>query len=99
MIRLIIIRTLTDHSGFRKNHSTVTATTELVDNIYMNLDRGMTTGMAFLDLVKAFDTVDSSLLLFKLLKILKSRFTIGWLESYSSDHSQATKINGIVSYV
>ncbi len=86
-----------DQSGFRKNHSTITAATDLVDNIYLHIDRGMATGIAFLDLRKAFDTVDRKLLLNKLTKILKCKSTINWLSSYLSDRSQSTKVNGVVS--
>ena len=88
-----------DQSGFRKYHSTVTAATEIVDNLYHNMDSGMATAIAFLDLRKAFDTVDRKLLLAKLLKILKSRTTTDWLLSYLSNRCQRTKVNGTMSEI
>ena len=45
-------------SGFREGHSTVTAVTNVTDHIYQSMDRGQLTGAVFLDLKKAFDTVD-----------------------------------------
>ena len=60
-------------------------------------NHGMSTTLAFLDLRKAFDTVDRSLLISKLLRILGSRHSLNWLKSYLSDRTQATKVNGIIS--
>ncbi len=41
-----------------KNHSTSTALVEVTDNILCNMDKGFLTGAVYLDLKKAFDTVD-----------------------------------------
>ena len=49
--------------GFRPNLSTEVALAHLTDNILDNMDNGLITGAAFLDLSKAFDTVDHQLLL------------------------------------
>ena len=52
-------------SGFRAKHSTVTALVKVLDDWMMAMDRGEYTGAIFVDLKKAFDTVDHKVLLKK----------------------------------
>jgi len=44
--------------GFRKNYSTSQAVIEVLDNIYQSCDNSETTMEIYLDLQKAFDTVN-----------------------------------------
>ena len=48
--------------GFRPMHSTLTALLEATNNWYLNIDNGLINSVLFLDLKKAFDTVDHSIL-------------------------------------
>ena len=52
--------------GFRKHHSTSTCIFKLLDSIYLNINKGLMTGVVFLNLKRAFDTVYRDILLSKL---------------------------------
>ena len=48
--------------GFRENHATGYTALDLIDHISNNLDNGEITFSIFLDLSKAFDTLDHTML-------------------------------------
>ena len=52
--------------GFRKRHSKELAALELVNRVLNGIDQKETPLTIFMDLSKAFDTIDHSILLFKL---------------------------------
>lgn len=55
-------------SGFRPLHSTLTALLETSNNWGVNVDKGQLKGVIFIDLKKAFDTIDDEIILQKLAK-------------------------------
>ena len=75
-------------SGFRPHHSTETCLTDMVDNWLCNMNDGKMTGVTFIDLRKAFDTVNHSILLQKLHDMGANDLTLKWFHSYLSGRVQ-----------
>ena len=69
-------------SGFRTKHSTDTCLTLLNNEILNGIDNGLFTAMIFIDLQKAFDTIDHEIFLMKLECIGFNKSTILWYRSY-----------------
>ena len=84
-------------SRFRSLHSTVTALLDLTNQWCFNIDRGLVSGILFLDLKKAFDTVDHQLLLTKLEYIGIRGHALEWFKSYSESRFQIVFTNGVLS--
>ena len=53
----------TYQSGFRSMHSTTTALLETTNNWSINIYNGLLNGVLFIDLKKAFDTIDHEIIL------------------------------------
>ena len=85
--------------GFRKNHSTVHALMKLTDQIYKALDNHQYACGVFLDLQKAFDTVEHSILLEKLSHYGIRGVVNNLINSYLTDHSQSVSIKGARSRI
>ena len=81
-------------SGFRAKHSTETTLLSSTNEWLCNMDKGLFTGVLFLDLKKAFDTVDHSILLAKLEKYGIQGCSLEWFKSYLKDRKQVCSING-----
>ena len=80
--------------GFRKNMSTSMAIMELVENITTAMDNGKFTIGVFIDLKKAFDTVDHSILVTKLDHYGIRGVAKQWLSSYLENRKQYVCFNG-----
>ena len=81
-------------SGFRSLHSTVTTLIEATDNWSLNIDRGFINAVVFLDLKKAFDTVDHSILLSKSQAYGIQGSTNQWFCSYLKNRTQTCLVKG-----
>ena len=69
-------------SGFRKSHSTISTLIKVTDDWLAAMDQGLYTGAVFIDLRKAFGTVDPYILLNKLSNIGVSADCLQWFTSY-----------------
>ena len=83
--------------GFLAKHSTISALIDLVDSIRNIIEKGEYALGIYLDLKKAFDTVDHNILLGKLDHYGIRGHSNKFIKSYLSDRSQYTVVNGIIS--
>ena len=81
-------------SGFRSGFSTDTCLIHMTDLIRNEKDKGNYTGMVLLDLQKAFDTVNHSIMLQKLAALGFDSKSVSWFNSYLTDRRQCIDING-----
>ncbi|XP_057290244.1 uncharacterized protein LOC130612931 [Hydractinia symbiolongicarpus] len=83
--------------GFRKIYSTSQTLLNMIQKIADNLDKGNYVCGIFVDLQKAFDTVDHEILLKKLFHYGVRGNVLNLLKSYLSDRDQFVSIKGIFS--
>ena len=84
-------------SGFRKHHSTCTARIITIDKWNMELDKGNCVGAVFVDLSKAFDMVNHTLLIDKLLSLGITGIENKWFHPCLNNHTQCVSLNGTFS--
>jgi len=87
----------TNQFGFRKGRSTESLLQKLYDKIRSNLHNGCLTIIVSLDLSKAFDTLDHSVLIRKLRKINFSKSAQLLILNYLRNRSVFTTINNVDS--
>ena len=80
--------------GFRSNHSTADATSYLASELYQALDDGEKAICVFMDLSKAFDTLNISILMQKLEHYGVRGLENNWFSSYLSGRTQFVEIEG-----
>ena len=79
--------------GFQEGHSTEHAIMQLIDNINNSFEKNHFTLGVFIDLSKAFDTVDHYILITKLKQYGIQGNNIRWFESYLSNRKQYIAYN------
>ena len=83
--------------GFRPKHSTEQAVITYINNITKNLENGLSSITVFLDLSRAFDTVNFEILLRKLHSYGIQGVANDLIKSYLSNRSQSVLANGFSS--
>jgi hypothetical protein len=83
----------TSQYGFRTEHSTEFASLELVDRVLVDMDKMKTPINIFLDLSKAFDTLDHKILLEKLKYYGITGVAHKLMESYITNRKQYVEMN------
>ena len=81
-------------SGFRRHHSCHTALIRLCDTWLSAINKTQVAGAVFLDLKKAFDLVDHSILLKRFFVYLQNLSTVSFLTSCLQDRIQRVFLNG-----
>ena len=80
-------------------HATVTALFEANDSWAFDIDHGNVNAMVFLDLKKAFDTVDHDVLLAKFSLYGMQDSAYNWFKWYLNNRIQKCVVNGSLSKV
>ena len=83
--------------GFRSKHSTTNALIYCIETIFKSLDSGNFGCSIFIDLQKAFDTVDHCILLSKLEHYGIRGLPLSWFKSFLSERTQFVSISGVCS--
>ena len=83
--------------GFRNNHSTPLAPIDLIEKLTNYLDNKRITVGIFIDLKKAFDTIDHELLLRKLERYGVRGIEHNWLKSYMNNRKQYVSFDNVNS--
>ena len=78
--------------GFTRARSTALALTQFTDEVLSNMGKGLVNGVVFIDLKKAFGTVEHVILLGKLKSPGLSKNNLGCFHSYLSSRYQKTMI-------
>lgn len=79
--------------GFRTNHSTYMAVVDFINDVCRAINNDMKTVGIFMDLSKAFDTIDHSILLAKLNHYGFRGITQDWFRNYLSNRKQFVVYN------
>ena len=85
-------------SGFRPGYGCVTATLKVLNDIISALNSKQYCAAIFIDLAKAFDTVNQSILADRLGSIGVSGHSLDWFTNYLTDRMQYVKSEYLLSH-
>ncbi len=80
-----------------KSLDTLQTHVDLLNNVYGEIDKGGACGILFVDLAKAFNTVDHALLIHKLRNLGFRPSACSWFTSYLNDRCQCTRVGSVLS--
>lgn len=83
--------------GFRKGHSTQHAILDIISDIQTNMNRRLLSFWVFVDLKKAFDTVDHEILLNRLNHYAFRGIVNDWFSPYLNNRKQKTQAGQHIS--
>ena len=83
--------------GFRKNNSTINTVTYFTNDIFNSLNHRDYTLATYIDMAKAFDTVNHEILIKKLQKLGFIGKLLEILRNFLENRKQCTSVNGYVS--
>ena len=84
-------------TGFHKNHKTQHALLNMIENWKSNLNKGNRIGAIFMDLSKAFDTLDHFLLIATLEAYGFDSLTSKFMTNYLTNRKQRYKVGNYLS--
>ena len=86
-----------NQGGFRKNHSTMNTIAKFTNDLFNGINNMKITTAVYIDLPKAFDTVNHKILIKKLNFIGIKGNLLKLLENYLTNRKQTTTINNLAS--
>ena len=84
-------------TGLRKNHNAQHALLNIIENWKSNVDKGNKVGTIFMDLSKAFDTLDYSLLIARLEARGFDTLSLEFIKNYLTKRKQRCKVENCFS--
>ncbi len=81
--------------GFNTDHSTEYAALELIDIVIIEMDKKSTPINVFLDLLKALDTINHTILLEKLKDYGIDGIALNLMESYMTNRRQYVEVDEV----
>uniref|UniRef100_A0A8K9XPW6 Reverse transcriptase domain-containing protein n=1 Tax=Oncorhynchus mykiss TaxID=8022 RepID=A0A8K9XPW6_ONCMY len=84
-------------SGFRAGHGCTSATLKILNDTITAIDKRHYCAAVFIDLAKAFDSVNHNILIGRLDSLGFSNDCLAWFTNYFSDRVQCVKSEGLLS--